>query len=92
MKIDRTFIAGLTEGGKDGQGDKDAPVVRTILELARNLNLDVVAEGIETPEQEVALIRLACPHGQGYHYFKPMGASEVESLLSLMDQRSKTTG
>jgi diguanylate cyclase (GGDEF)-like protein len=65
VKIDRTFV-----GGADGA--LAAPsIVRLIVELARSLDLEVVAEGVETDRQRRELIELGCTHGQGY-FFKPL--------------------
>jgi EAL domain-containing protein (putative c-di-GMP-specific phosphodiesterase class I) len=86
LKIDRTFIAELASGGKNAQ------LVRTILELGQNLQLSVVAEGIETAEQERMLMELSCRFGQGYHYFEPLTAVEVEATMLLGAQPTKTTG
>jgi diguanylate cyclase (GGDEF)-like protein len=62
VKIDRTFV-----GGADGS--LAAPtIVRLIVELARSLELGVVAEGVETVQQRDALLKLGCMHGQGYLY------------------------
>jgi diguanylate cyclase (GGDEF)-like protein len=62
VKIDRTFV-----GGADGS--LAAPtIVRLIVELARSLELGVVAEGVETIRQRDALLELGCMHGQGYLY------------------------
>ena len=73
LKIDRSFIAGL---------DKDhLEIVRTILNLADNLDMDVVAEGVETQEQMSLLRDLSCQSGQGYFFSKPMTAEEAERVL-----------
>jgi diguanylate cyclase (GGDEF)-like protein len=63
VKIDRTFV-----GGADGSLASPS-IVRLIIELARSLELGVVAEGIETPRQRDALLELGCTHGQGYLFF-----------------------
>jgi EAL domain-containing protein (putative c-di-GMP-specific phosphodiesterase class I) len=60
LKIDRSFVGQIAvDGGK-------AEIVRTIVALARNLKMSVIAEGIETPEQHAELITLGCEYGQGY--------------------------
>ena len=86
LKIDRTFIAELASGGKNAQ------LVRTILELGHHLQLSVVAEGIETAEQERMLMELSCRFGQGYHYFEPLTPGEVEAMMLSGAQPTKTTG
>jgi PAS domain S-box-containing protein len=75
LKIDRSFISG-SEGGVNGM-----EIARTILPLARNLSLDVVAEGVETAEQVAELKRLKCQYAQGFYFSKPVPRQEVESLL-----------
>lgn len=67
LKIDRSFVVGL---GSSGQ-DNSTSIVTAILTLAHALGMDVVAEGIETPEQRDALIALGCEYGQGYLLGRP---------------------
>ncbi len=57
--------------------------MRTIIELARVLGLDVVAEGIETREQYRLLRQLGCRFGQGYLFARPLNAKAVFELLRL---------
>jgi EAL domain-containing protein (putative c-di-GMP-specific phosphodiesterase class I) len=57
--------------------------VRTIIELARVLGMDVVAEGIETREQYRLLRQLGCRYGQGFLFARPMSADAVTQLLRL---------
>jgi EAL domain-containing protein (putative c-di-GMP-specific phosphodiesterase class I) len=52
-------------------------MVDAIVTLARNLNLAVVAEGIEDPGQRAALARMGCPYGQGFLFAKPLWPDEV---------------
>lgn len=77
LKIDRSFI------GRIDNGDQALQIVRTIVELARVLSMDVVAEGIETPEQYRLLRQMGCRYGQGYLFAKPMPAEDVTDLLRL---------
>jgi EAL domain-containing protein (putative c-di-GMP-specific phosphodiesterase class I) len=77
LKIDRSFISRMT------QGDQPLQIVRTIIELARVLGMDVVAEGIETQEQYRLLRQMGCRFGQGYLFAKPLPAEEVGRLLRL---------
>src|SRR5579862_9138486 len=77
LKIDRSFVGRMTEG------DQPLQIVRTIIELARVLEIDVVAEGIETAEQLHLLRELGCRFGQGYLFAKPMPADDVSTLLRL---------
>lgn len=73
LKIDRSFIAGLN----DVSGHGGAAVVRAILALARSLDIEVIAEGIETTVQHAALLDLGCVYGQGYLFDSPRAASEI---------------
>ncbi|WP_245853462.1 putative bifunctional diguanylate cyclase/phosphodiesterase [Geodermatophilus sabuli] len=68
VKIDRSFVQEL------GTGNRSTTLVASIIELARSLHLDVVAEGVETPEQQAVLGRLACSHAQGYLFGRPAPA------------------
>ena len=77
LKIDRSFVGRMTEG------DQPLQIVRTIIELARVLGLDVVAEGIETREQYRLLRQLGCRFGQGFLFARPMTAEAVTRLLRL---------
>jgi EAL domain-containing protein (putative c-di-GMP-specific phosphodiesterase class I) len=77
LKIDRSFIGRMTEG------DQALQIVRTIIELARVLEIDVVAEGIETAEQYHLLRELGCRYGQGYLFARPMPAEDMTGLLRL---------
>jgi diguanylate cyclase (GGDEF)-like protein/PAS domain S-box-containing protein len=76
LKIDRSFISGGIGGG-DGM-----EIARTIMPMAKNLRLDVVAEGVETIEQVNLLKKLQCKYAQGYYFSKPLAPAEVPALLS----------
>jgi EAL domain-containing protein (putative c-di-GMP-specific phosphodiesterase class I) len=76
LKIDRSFVQRMNTGQQSLQ------IVQTILELARVLGMDVVAEGIETEEQSKILQELGCRYGQGYLFSPPLPASEIEALLA----------
>lgn len=77
LKIDRSFVGRMTEG------EQPLQIVRTIIELARVLNLGVVAEGIETVEQYRLLRQMGCRYGQGYLFARPMTAQAMTELLGL---------
>ncbi len=77
LKIDRSFVGRMTDG------DQPLQIVRTIIELARVLGMDVVAEGIETCEQLRLLRQMGCRYGQGFLFAKPMTAEAVGELLRL---------
>lgn len=74
LKLDRSFINKIHEAGTEA-------VVRSIIQLAHALEMDVVAEGIETDEQRSKLKELGCKIGQGYLFHKPMPLQEVDLLL-----------
>ena len=76
LKIDRSFISGM---GDDGEGME---IARTILPMANNLRLDVVAEGVETLQQVALLKKLQCKYGQGYYFSKPLSAEGTAALLA----------
>ena len=63
-------------------GSESQAIVRSIVGLAHNLGLRVIAEGIEVPEQVRALADLSCEYGQGYHFARPQSGAEVETLLT----------
>jgi EAL domain-containing protein (putative c-di-GMP-specific phosphodiesterase class I) len=75
LKIDRAFVSGAT-GLKH-----DWDVARTIVQLAENLDLDVIAEGIETHEQFQHLRKLGCKQAQGYFFSEPVGADQAAKLV-----------
>jgi EAL domain-containing protein (putative c-di-GMP-specific phosphodiesterase class I) len=77
LKIDRSFVGRMIEG------DQPLQIVRTIIELARVLGMDVVAEGIETCEQYRLLRQLGCRFGQGYLFARPLTTEAVTQLLRL---------
>lgn len=75
LKFDRSFVAGVDVPGRDRD------IVSALLHLASVLDLDVVAEGIETAAQLRCLKDLGCQFGQGFHLGRPMPASDFERLL-----------
>jgi diguanylate cyclase (GGDEF)-like protein/PAS domain S-box-containing protein len=74
LKIDRSFVADLAETA-------DAAIVRSLIELGHRLELRVVAEGVETEQQLVALRRLGCDAIQGHVVGHPLGAEEIGPWL-----------
>ena len=76
LKIDRTFVGRI---GKNGGGGE---IVQTILALAHDLGMKVVAEGIETDEQLSKLKSMDCEYGQGYLFTKPMDSQKASGLLA----------
>jgi EAL domain-containing protein (putative c-di-GMP-specific phosphodiesterase class I) len=75
LKIDRTFIVGMMESA-DGLA-----IVSSIIALAHSLKLKVVAEGVETEEQERQLQLLACDEAQGYLFSKPVPFESIAALV-----------
>jgi diguanylate cyclase (GGDEF)-like protein len=75
LKIDRSFVSRLTT-------DNDNAIVRTISTLARNLGMEVIAEGIETEEQYQQLKILGCEYGQGFLFSHPVDNQSVLHLLA----------
>lgn len=75
LKIDRSFVSPSSANSKN----KD--IVETILTLARNLGLEVIAEGVETAEQLSHLQKMGCQYGQGYFISKPLDFAAVVALL-----------
>jgi diguanylate cyclase (GGDEF)-like protein/PAS domain S-box-containing protein len=80
LKIDRSFVSKL------GTGDKHTGMVKTIIAVARNFNMEVIAEGVETRDQMMQLREMGCENLQGYYFSKPVAASEAEKLLSSSDE------
>ncbi|MEY2566802.1 MAG: hypothetical protein QOE35_1331 [Actinomycetota bacterium] len=76
IKIDRSFVAAMTTS------ENDAVIVRSTVEMAKNLGLEVVAEGVETPDIELALDRLGCDYMQGYLLSRPLPADELEGCIA----------
>ena len=75
LKIDRSFV-------KDLPHDKDdVAIVKTIIALANNLSLDIIAEGVENKEQRDFLLDEGCPNIQGYFYSKPLRVDECREFL-----------
>lgn len=75
VKIDRSFVRELPNSRKD------AAIIRSVIAMADGLGLDLVAEGVETGEQEAFLRAAGCPKLQGYLYSKPVPREQLESLI-----------
>jgi EAL domain-containing protein (putative c-di-GMP-specific phosphodiesterase class I) len=76
LKIDRSFVSAF------GTGGERPAFVQAIVDLAQALGLKVVGEGVETPMQANALMRIGCRIGQGYYYSPPLPAEQVGALLA----------
>jgi diguanylate cyclase (GGDEF)-like protein len=77
LKIDQSFVRDIATDSND------KAIVRTIIAMARNLNLDVIAEGVETEEQQQLLLSKDCTHFQGYLFSKPVPIEQFNALLKL---------
>ncbi len=75
IKIDRSFVMRLNIS-------KNSEIVRAIINLAANLGMEVIAEGVETEEQAAKLTAMNCGYVQGYMFAKPLPADEVRDLLA----------
>lgn len=76
VKIDLNFLKEARRGKAAGQG-----ILRGAVQLVHSLDLPVIAEGVETAEQEEFLLSIGCQEAQGYHYARPMPVAEFERLL-----------
>ncbi len=75
LKLDRCFVQNITQAGERNT------IIAAVLAMARGLEIDFVAEGVETQEQHDYLLNAGCPIGQGYHYCRPL---ELEKLLPFL--------
>ncbi len=76
LKIDRSFVGNL------GLNEETWKIVQAIVSLARNLDMDVIAEGIENLMQMRMLQSLGCEYGQGYYFSRPLDAADAGALLT----------
>ncbi len=72
LKIDQSFIQGLPDD------KEDVAIVKAIIALAKSLDLELIAEGVETDAQKEFLLSSGCKHIQGYYYAEPVAAEEIE--------------
>ncbi len=79
LKIDRSFVMRMGDAGENSE------IVRTILTLASNLGMDVIAEGVETKGQLSQLKAMRCPYGQGYLFSRPVDAEGAGALVGAGD-------
>jgi predicted signal transduction protein with EAL and GGDEF domain len=75
VKIDHSFVKEL------GTADDTSQIIHTILQLARSLGMDVVAEGVETKDQLARLTEMGCSTVQGYFFSKPVDAEKAHWLI-----------
>jgi len=76
IKIDRSFVEKLTNGAQD------AAIARSLITMAHSLDLDVIAEGVESEDQALFLLNEGCDEGQGFLFSKPLSAEDFEAYLS----------
>jgi len=82
LKIDQSFIQDIPND------EEDVAIVNAIIALATSLNLDLVAEGVETSEQKEFLINNGCINMQGYYFSHPVSAKEMKNILLDKSKRS----
>jgi EAL domain-containing protein (putative c-di-GMP-specific phosphodiesterase class I) len=75
VKLDRSFVADFE------RVVASHTVVSAVIQLAHDLNMTVVAEGVETEEQHLEVTRLGCDSCQGFYFARPMGAPNLETLM-----------
>ncbi|MBR6756197.1 MAG: bifunctional diguanylate cyclase/phosphodiesterase [Peptococcaceae bacterium] len=75
LKIDLCFLSG------DSLGSRGSSILASVVDMARKLSLDIVAEGIETKEQADFLKKIGCAKGQGYYFSKPVPVQEYERMM-----------
>lgn len=78
LKIDRSFVSRIGVQGENSE------IIQSIIMLARNLGIEVIAEGVETAEQMSHLKHLQCAYGQGFYYSRPVCGEAAEGLLDQM--------
>ncbi|MBD2533789.1 EAL domain-containing protein [Nostoc flagelliforme FACHB-838] len=76
LKIDRSFVINI------GANGENLEIVQAIISLAQSLNIDVIAEGIETREQLTQLQMKKCKHAQGYIFSRPLDSNSVDTLIA----------
>jgi diguanylate cyclase (GGDEF)-like protein len=75
LKIDTCFVHGISSGSR-----KDRSIIKSIIQLAKNLGIETLAEGVETKDQFMYLKDNGCNLMQGYYFYKPMPAEEIKAL------------
>ena len=85
LKIDRSFVTQMMEN------EENLAIVRTIVALAQNLGMDVVAEGVETEEQLKLLRKLECENGQGFLFSTPLGGRQLDQFIASCQIDSEVT-
>jgi len=81
IKIDRSFINGL------GKGEKSSKLVRAMISMARELGMEIIAEGIETDAQLIELKNSSCGYGQGFLLSLPLDSSAARNMLARLEDQ-----
>lgn len=76
IKIDTEFVQAISS-----KSHKDSAIIKSIIQIAKNLKVEVLAEGVETEDQFKYLKERKCDKIQGFYFYKPMAAEEIESIL-----------
>ena len=83
LKIDQSFVGNMTAD------ERSLSIVRTIVSLAHNLRMSVIAEGVETPEQARILFEMDCDAAQGYYFSPPVLPAEIESVTARILEKAR---
>ncbi|MCB5188198.1 EAL domain-containing protein [Methylobacillus caricis] len=83
IKIDRSFVQGMLES------QQDKTVINAVIDMANAYSLETIAEGIETAEQQMALLEIGCSEGQGYLFSRPLPAIEFADMFGLVHHLSR---
>jgi EAL domain-containing protein (putative c-di-GMP-specific phosphodiesterase class I) len=86
VKVDKSFVDGIADGGEA------FALAQVIVRMGLTLHLDIVAEGVELPEQAAALRRMGCEMAQGFHFAHPMPADRVRDLLDADRRAGRRAG
>jgi EAL domain-containing protein (putative c-di-GMP-specific phosphodiesterase class I) len=81
LKIDRSFVSRMCRDKSSSE------VVKTVVELAKSLSMDVVAEGVEESDQAQILDSMGCEYGQGYFYSQPLDPETAEAYIAARRSR-----
>ena len=83
LKIDKSFVNNM------GTDERSLDIVRTIVSLAHNLHMGVIAEGVETLEQAHILVTIGCDAAQGYYFSRPVRAEQVDDLFASIAEKTR---
>ena len=86
LKLDRIFISEITDN------NASHALVDAVVRLAHALKFNVVAEGVETEAQRLALAKMGCNHMQGYLFSKPIGEKQLIKLFKQLNQNFEISG